>query len=64
VRAALAGGFRVVGLGPEERVGAAHLVLQGLSGVGVDDLLPIHSAGPQPGRSAADAHEERRVETE
>ena len=39
VHAALAGGFRAVGLGPRERVGAAHLVLPSLEGVKLVDIL-------------------------
>lgn len=45
VEAALTGGFRVVGLGPRERVGKAHLVLPGMADLRVDDLLP---ASPRP----------------
>ena len=44
VEAALAGGFRTVGLGPEERVGAADLVFPDLAGVTLDDIctgLPV-----------------------
>ena len=37
--AARAGGFRAVGLGPRERVGAAHLVLPSLEGARLGDLL-------------------------
>jgi beta-phosphoglucomutase len=39
VRAGLAGGFGVVGLGPPDRVEGAHLVLPGLEGVALADLL-------------------------
>ena len=39
VEAALAGGFWTVGLGPEERVGAAHVVFPGLEGVHFQDIL-------------------------
>lgn len=39
VEAALAGGFRTVGLGPPERVGAAEVVLPSLAGVRLADLL-------------------------
>lgn len=45
VAAALAGGFRVVGLGPRERVGKAHLVLNDLGQATLDDLLPSSSRG-------------------
>jgi kojibiose phosphorylase len=39
VQAGLAGGFLVVGLGPADRVGAAHLVLPDLTGVTLAQLL-------------------------
>jgi kojibiose phosphorylase len=39
VEAALAGGFWAVGLGPEERVGAAHAVFPSLEGVSLQDIL-------------------------
>jgi len=39
VEAALAGGFWVMGLGPEERVGAAHIVFPSLEGVHLLDIL-------------------------
>ncbi len=39
VQAALAGGFNVIGLGPRERVGAAHLVLDSLEGADLKRLL-------------------------
>lgn len=39
VEAALAAGMRAVGLGPVERVGAAHVVLPSLEGVHWNDLL-------------------------
>jgi kojibiose phosphorylase len=39
VEAALAGGFWTVGLGPEERVGAAHAVFPSLEGVSLQDVL-------------------------
>jgi HAD superfamily hydrolase (TIGR01509 family) len=39
VEAALAGGFWTVGLGPEERVGAAHVVFPDLEGVHLPDIL-------------------------
>jgi kojibiose phosphorylase len=39
VEAALAGGFWTVGLGPEERVGAAHVVFPSLEGVALGDIL-------------------------
>ncbi|MGD2177050.1 MAG: hypothetical protein PVG71_04430 [Anaerolineae bacterium] len=39
VEAALAGGFWTVGLGPEERVGAAHFVFLSLEGVALEDIL-------------------------
>lgn len=39
IDAALAGGFRTVGLGPVERVGAAEAVFPGLGGVKLKDLL-------------------------
>jgi beta-phosphoglucomutase len=39
VEAALAGGFWVVGLGPRERVGAAHVVFPSLEGVPLQALL-------------------------
>jgi beta-phosphoglucomutase len=38
VEAALAGGFYVVGIGPQERVGRAHLVLPSLSGIRLQDI--------------------------
>ncbi len=39
VEAALAGGFWTVGLGPDARVGAAHVVLPSLEGVTLTDVL-------------------------
>ena len=39
VEAALAGGFWAVGLGPEERVGRAHIVFPSLEGVRLQDVL-------------------------
>lgn len=39
VEGALAGGFWVVGLGPEERVGEAHVVFPDLESVGLEDLV-------------------------
>jgi len=39
VEAALAGGFWTVGLGPKERVGAAHVVFPSLEGVHLQDIL-------------------------
>ncbi|HEY9669408.1 MAG TPA: beta-phosphoglucomutase [Coleofasciculaceae cyanobacterium] len=53
VEAALAAGMWAVGLGPVERVGAAHVVLPSLEGVRWDDLLaklsqPRTSLQPQP----------------
>jgi beta-phosphoglucomutase len=44
VEAALAGGFFAVGLGPRERVGAAHLVLPSLEGVHLGHLLSAMQA--------------------
>jgi beta-phosphoglucomutase len=40
IEAALAAGMLTVGLGPEERVGKAAIVLPGLDGVHVGDLIP------------------------
>lgn len=45
VEAALAGGFAVIGIGPRERVGKAHVVLPNLAGARLADLLaqlPVH----------------------
>ena len=39
IEAAMAGGFRSVGLGPRERVGKAEAVFPSLEGVGLADLL-------------------------
>ena len=39
IEAARAGGFRSVGLGPEQRVGAADIILPSLEGVYLQDLL-------------------------
>ena len=39
VEAALAGGFWTVGLGPQERGGAAHVVFPSLEGVHLQDIL-------------------------
>ncbi len=39
ITAALAGGFYAIGLGPRERVGAAHAVFPSLEGVKLADLL-------------------------
>jgi kojibiose phosphorylase len=39
VEAALAGGFWTVGLGPQERVGAAHAVFPSLEGLHLHDIL-------------------------
>ncbi len=49
VTAALAGGMWAVGLGPAERVGAAHVVLDNLEGVSWADLLARlrHSQGAE-----------------
>jgi len=41
VEAALAGGFWAIGLGPEERVGAANLVFPDLAGVTLNDIRRI-----------------------
>lgn len=41
VVAALAGGFRVVGIGPQERIGAAHLVRESLDGATIADFAPL-----------------------
>jgi beta-phosphoglucomutase len=38
VEAALAGGFKIVGIGPQERVGKAHYVRTNLDGVTVDEI--------------------------
>lgn len=38
VEAALAGGFYVVGIGPQEQVGRAHLVIPSLSGIRLQDI--------------------------
>ncbi|HBE53104.1 MAG TPA: beta-phosphoglucomutase [Cyanobacteria bacterium UBA11369] len=43
VEAALAAGMLAVGIGPESRVGAAHVVLPGFSGVRWDDLQAMLS---------------------
>jgi beta-phosphoglucomutase len=43
VEAALAGGFKVVGIGPEERVGKAHQVADGLNNLSVDETLSLLS---------------------
>lgn len=39
VEAALAGGMRCIGLGPESRVGKAHMVRPSLEGLTVDEIL-------------------------
>ena len=39
IEAARAGGFRSVGLGPRERVGQAEVVLPGLAGVHLDEII-------------------------
>jgi beta-phosphoglucomutase-like phosphatase (HAD superfamily) len=39
IEAARTGGFRSVGLGPRERVGAADVVFPSLEGVGLPNLL-------------------------
>jgi kojibiose phosphorylase len=39
VEAALVGGFWVLGLGPEERVGEAHVVFPSLEGIDLEDIL-------------------------
>ena len=41
IEAALAGGFRSVGLGPHERVGEAEVILPDLAGVRLVDLLKL-----------------------
>jgi beta-phosphoglucomutase len=46
IQAAQAGGFRSVGLGPPERVGAADLILPDLSNVPLSDLLASLSQTP------------------
>jgi beta-phosphoglucomutase len=49
VEAALAGGFWAVGLGPEERVGAAHVAFPGLEGVHLSDILAaVRRAAGEP----------------
>jgi beta-phosphoglucomutase len=46
IEAARAGGFRSVGLGPHDRVGAAEAVFPGLAGVHLPDILrALESAG-------------------
>jgi beta-phosphoglucomutase len=61
VEAALAGGLRVVGLGPAERVGAAHLVLPGLEGGALADLLAAgeKEPGSPEGLGSADSEPEQ-----
>jgi beta-phosphoglucomutase len=44
IEAAIAGGFRSVGLGPHERVGQANAVFPTLAGVGLADLLKVLGA--------------------
>ena len=39
IEAAIAGGFRSIGLGPDERVGRADIILSNLAGVRLDALL-------------------------
>jgi len=39
IEAALAGGFWTVGIGPEERVGAAHIIFPSLEGVHLQDII-------------------------
>ncbi len=46
IEAALAGGFRSVGLGPRERVGKAEVVLPNLNGVHLNDLLQALNQKP------------------
>jgi beta-phosphoglucomutase len=46
IQAAQAGGFRSVGLGPPERVGAADLILPDLKGVHLSDLLEALNTTP------------------
>lgn len=41
VRAAVEGGFRTVGVGPEERVGEAELVVANLNELSLADLFPL-----------------------
>ncbi|NPV08214.1 MAG: beta-phosphoglucomutase [Anaerolineae bacterium] len=41
VEAALAGGMKCVGIGPEERVGRAHLVCSGLHEISVEQVLAL-----------------------
>ncbi len=49
MEAALAGGFWAVGLGPEERVGAAHVVFPSLEGVHLSDVLAaVRRAAGEP----------------
>ena len=43
IEAALAGGFRTIGLGPQERVGAAEIVLDSLDNVRLSSLLSLLS---------------------
>ena len=38
VEAALAGGMRTIGIGSDERVGAAHIILPNLEGVTFKDI--------------------------
>jgi HAD superfamily hydrolase (TIGR01509 family) len=51
VEAALAGGFWCVGLGPELRVGKAHVILPSLHEARIDDLLAPLKQAPFEGRS-------------
>lgn len=46
IEAARAGGFRSVGLGPQQRVGAADLVLPSLASVRLADLLAVLNGEP------------------
>jgi len=48
IEAALAGGMWAVGLGPESRVGRAHLVLPNLQGVDWEQLTGLLQASEQP----------------
>ena len=46
IEAAIAGGFRSIGLGPPERVGAAEAMFPGLAGLRLPDILRALGENP------------------
>ncbi len=62
VEAALAAGMKCVGIGPRERVGRAQIVVNGLDGLRVEDVLALEGAAAEsdPGTTTQAARAPRR----